>query len=60
MWTRIKTWLKENLTAFLIFTLVVIGMIVGVSMFPKWALIIIMVVGYLGWISYKIAINQKL
>ena len=60
MWTKIKTWLKENLTAWLIFTLVFIGMEAGMIMLPKWALGIIMGLGWAGWTAYKIAINQKL
>ena len=43
-----------------IFTLVFIGVMIGLFVFPKWALILIISLGYVGWIVYKIAKNQKL
>lgn len=57
---RIKTWFKENFTPWCIFTLVFIGVILGLFILPKWALITLVCLGYAGWITYKIVKNQKL
>lgn len=60
MWTRIKKWFTENFTPFCIFTLIFIAIILGIVMFPEWALILIVCLGYVGWTAYKIVKNQKL
>lgn len=58
MWTKIKTWFKENLNGFLLSLLVPIGFIVLILILPKWHIILISSLVYLAILAYKIWKNK--
>lgn len=60
MWKKIKTWLGENTKSFIWFTLITASIITILLTVSKWILFPILLVGYFGWVTYKIYKNQPI
>lgn len=60
MWNKFKLWLKENTSAFIVFTAIIVSSIIILLTVNKWILFSLLIVFYVGWIGYKVYKNQKL
>ena len=55
---NIKTWFKENLKSFLLSLLIPIGFILFVILLPKWLIILLSTLTYVGILGYKVWKNK--